>query len=352
MSAALERRYRRVLRLLPAGYRQAWEEDMVSAYLQSASEAGEDGPSLRERLSVVVLAVRLRLTGTHASPRTLVWLRAVHVFALVALLYQALAATVDAARMVMMLWGPVVYPQDALGHLVAWGRPTVWLLWIVAFIYVALGRLGMARMIVLLIAAEATVLTSALSIIDPSYAASLVAPNLGNVAQVAWFAVSVLSVLALPRGRAEAGTPSGRRSSVLWLGALLVGALILVTRELHYWLATPGLFELYVNLPTATHVGLLAGMVIALGWAATRGPNPSWLLALAALGGAEATLHLVDQWNNDGLGPIVGFSTSLPMSRLEVDGVVATLAVTCACVGVFALRRMPRPSGGLLPNRT
>jgi hypothetical protein len=34
-----ERNYRRVLRLLPANYRQFWEEDMVSAYLDSVGDS-------------------------------------------------------------------------------------------------------------------------------------------------------------------------------------------------------------------------------------------------------------------------------------------------------------------------
>jgi hypothetical protein len=33
MSGNLERRYRRVLRLLPGYYREQWEEDMITAFL-------------------------------------------------------------------------------------------------------------------------------------------------------------------------------------------------------------------------------------------------------------------------------------------------------------------------------
>ena len=35
MSSDLERRYRRVLRLLPGWYRQRWEQDMIAAFLDS-----------------------------------------------------------------------------------------------------------------------------------------------------------------------------------------------------------------------------------------------------------------------------------------------------------------------------
>src|SRR5690606_11156290 len=39
-----ERQYRRVLKLLPAGYRERWEEDMVSAYLDSVADASRRRP--------------------------------------------------------------------------------------------------------------------------------------------------------------------------------------------------------------------------------------------------------------------------------------------------------------------
>ena len=35
MSSNLERRYRRVLRLLPGWYRERWEDDMAAAFLDS-----------------------------------------------------------------------------------------------------------------------------------------------------------------------------------------------------------------------------------------------------------------------------------------------------------------------------
>ena len=72
MSNDLERRYLRVLRLLPGWYRQQWEQDMVAAFLDSwltgdpeADEyvTGAAGPSLAEVASVAVLAARLYLVG-------------------------------------------------------------------------------------------------------------------------------------------------------------------------------------------------------------------------------------------------------------------------------------------------
>jgi hypothetical protein len=82
----LELRYRRALRLLPRYYRDQWEEDMVSAFLESSltGDPGEDEfiiefgkPSWPELASVAALAVRLYLGGTGAPRRYLAWGQAV-----------------------------------------------------------------------------------------------------------------------------------------------------------------------------------------------------------------------------------------------------------------------------------
>ena len=63
----LEQRYRRVLRLLPGYYRDAWEEDMVAAFLDSWLTGDPEvdpavlkfcRPSLGEVASVAGLAAR------------------------------------------------------------------------------------------------------------------------------------------------------------------------------------------------------------------------------------------------------------------------------------------------------
>ncbi len=68
----LEERYRRVLRLLPAGYRRQWEDDMVAAFLETMQTgdaetdeylADHGRPSLAEMTSILSLAVRLRIGG-------------------------------------------------------------------------------------------------------------------------------------------------------------------------------------------------------------------------------------------------------------------------------------------------
>jgi hypothetical protein len=86
MAGDLELRYRRALRLLPRYYREQWEEDMVSAFLESSltGDPAEDEyiiefgkPSWPELGSVAALAVRLYLGGTDAPRRYLAWGQAV-----------------------------------------------------------------------------------------------------------------------------------------------------------------------------------------------------------------------------------------------------------------------------------
>jgi hypothetical protein len=98
MSGNLERRYRRVLRLLPGWYRRQWEEDMVAAFLDSwltgDSEADEyinkaAAPGLAETASVAGLAVRLHLGGAGIARRYF-WGQAVRRATLAVALVQAM----------------------------------------------------------------------------------------------------------------------------------------------------------------------------------------------------------------------------------------------------------------------
>jgi hypothetical protein len=97
----LEDRYRRVLRLLPAGYRQVWQEDMVAAFLASTATGDPETdeyladygrPGLAEVASVAALAARLRL-GTDAPARRDAWGRAVRLAVLLATLTNAVMST-------------------------------------------------------------------------------------------------------------------------------------------------------------------------------------------------------------------------------------------------------------------
>ena len=110
MTSELERRYRALLRMLPADYRAAWEDEMVATFLESTARddpeeaefAADFGrPSWPEVASVLALAVRLRLGGTGAGPRRRACGDAVRLVALMGLLAQAVLAVLGLGT---LLW--------------------------------------------------------------------------------------------------------------------------------------------------------------------------------------------------------------------------------------------------------
>jgi len=163
MSSHLERRYRRVLRLLPGWYRQQWEEDMVAAFLDSwltgDKEADEyiskaAGPSWAEVASVASLAARLCLTGPGA-PRRYAWGQAIRRAVLAVTLVQA---TRGLNILVQTTWSRHLFGwlPAAPASIVAatpggpW-PPAVWYLvayaWIVALVTLALRYYRTAQVI-------------------------------------------------------------------------------------------------------------------------------------------------------------------------------------------------------------
>ena len=125
MSSDLERRYRRVLRLLPGWYRKQWEQDMVAAFLDSWLTGDPDadayitkaaGPSAAEAASVAGLAVRLHLGGP-GTPRRHAWGQALRNAVLAVILVRAvggLDAFVSAVRAHSFgTWLPVLVKAHA-----------------------------------------------------------------------------------------------------------------------------------------------------------------------------------------------------------------------------------------------
>jgi hypothetical protein len=148
----LEQRYRSLLRVLPSAYREKWADDMVATFLEDmATDDVEDAeyvaefgkPSWAEIVSVVALAIRLRLGGGASSARYLTWGAAVRIVALVGMLVNALLATASVELLFWdagsIAWLPVpggVRPADPLpilGNLAA-------LLWVGAFLAVVFGH--------------------------------------------------------------------------------------------------------------------------------------------------------------------------------------------------------------------
>jgi hypothetical protein len=113
----LERRYRSALRLLPAGYRALWEEEMVATFLDSMqTDDPEEAeyltdfgrPRMSELASVAALAVRLRIGTTGGVPaRYLARGAALRLVALLLLLFNAIIGTMT---MLNQLWLASVLP--------------------------------------------------------------------------------------------------------------------------------------------------------------------------------------------------------------------------------------------------
>jgi hypothetical protein len=162
MSSDLERRYRRVLRLLPGWYRKQWEQDMVAAFLDGwltgDPEADEyitwaAGPSWAEVVSVAGLAIRLRLGGP-GTPRRLAWGQAIRRAVLTVLLVHAVLAV---NVLVLLVWGRRlagslhVLPASLVFVSPGSVWPAVYYLvnvaWIVIFGSLALGHARTARVL-------------------------------------------------------------------------------------------------------------------------------------------------------------------------------------------------------------
>jgi hypothetical protein len=162
VSTPLEQRYRRVLKLLPSYYRAAWEEDMVSAFLDSATTGDPEmdelsadlgHPSLAEAASVAALAVRLRLGGPTAPPQYYAWGQAVRRAILIVTMMQTAIA---APGLVILLWqtgriGWLPAPAPILstaGHPDVWRLPLVLLgyAWFPAFLELLRGHRRAAQL--------------------------------------------------------------------------------------------------------------------------------------------------------------------------------------------------------------
>ncbi|MFC8342888.1 hypothetical protein [Streptomyces sp. NPDC057280] len=164
MTTLLEARYRTVLRLLPAYYREAREEEMVEVYLWDVDQETQDQsrPTLGEVASIVALAVRSRLAATGAPRRYALFGSAVRNFALYAVLLQA--AVIVSDEVLRVTWsatrGPREWDLFLTGFTGSGPLPTVvaiagWvlpLLWTVTFFALVHDRRRLARAAVLLAA--------------------------------------------------------------------------------------------------------------------------------------------------------------------------------------------------------
>jgi hypothetical protein len=332
-----ERNYRRVLRLLPVGYRQLWEEDMVSAYLDGVGDSRRR--SAGEWFAVAWLALRLRLNGSHASPRARLWYQMVLGIALLTTLYEGLSATLVSADIAGWTSKVGMSQVSWQNQVAAWWEAGG-LLWVATFVCMVFGRLVAARVLVLVaLAYEFGPLARLVNFaIRPSWWSGRILPYEASHMHQAWLILSAVAVFLVPKDF---------RPSRGWLAAYLVPAAVIVPIAVA---AAPGAGGIsaphwvqvlqLVNVGSLLHVGLIVGMIVALARARR------WLFALAIFSGAVAAVQLVGYT----------YGTGYPMGESQagvwtgVNVVQLMLAVVCAVVGFIALRRDARSTQKAQPD--
>ena len=298
----LERRYRRVLRLLPGWYRAQWEQDMVAAFVDSwlTGDPYTDEcvlefckPGWAEVASVAGLAVRLHLGGP-GTARRYAWGQALRRAVLAVVLVHAVLA-VDVLVFLVRSRRLVGWLPAPPGSLVV--APGVWVTvyclagvtWIAIFVSLALGHYRTARVL------------AALAIV-PGLVALLQAQLIGIMPApfgpwVFWVLVDLAPVLAMTAFRGDA-PPAAPWPQLLALPAgyvLVYGPLLaLQATGNSAWLPDfSGLCCILVSLACLAHAP----------WARSRLATSTglWSLTLAllaAVAGAYRIVSLTDYLND------------------------------------------------------
>jgi hypothetical protein len=293
----LEQRYRRLLRLLPAYYRDAWEQDMVTAFLDSwlTGDPDEDSvimefdrPGWRETASVTGLAARLYLGGAGAPRRYFAWGQAVRGAVLAILLVHAAAGLdglVSAFLPGSRNWIVVPAPPATMAASPGGGwPPTVWYavgyVWIVIFVALVLGYYRAARVI-----AALAIVPALVWLVQAQLAGTLLSP-FGSWAF--WVLIDLAPVVAMAAFHRDA-PPAAHRPWLLAVPAycLLVSGPILTAglTEHSAWVPdTPGLCCVLVTLLCLAHA--------PRAWSSPAGTGV-WSLTLVLLTGLAGAYRIV-----------------------------------------------------------
>jgi hypothetical protein len=345
----LETRYRRVLRLLPPGYRAVWEDDMVGSLLdargvdgtdtEAAVLAGLGTPGPAEVLSVLWLAVRARLGVFGATPRQLVWGEAARKLALVGLLVAA------ADVLARALWDVAVLhhlPQAQFSTLAnpdwlltgPWHRllGTAPLLWVPAFVALVLGRRRVATGLAVLAVLPEVVRT----LLDISGFPGQTPSQLG------YLVARVLPVVALIAFHERAPAPRRRP----WLMALAVATAVLSLPAALLVRGSgplpPPTWAQLIFLDWAGVCALAAVTVTVVHLLARRRGrpfgSPGWTLALAVVAAVALLQRALS------LADYVRLSGEQPAYRVfEVAATLEVVLVAVATVVLAGLARADRP---------
>ncbi|MBQ0901252.1 hypothetical protein [Micromonospora sp. U21] len=334
----LEERYRFVLRLLPAAYRQEWEDDMVAAFLDSMDTGDSETtayvtdygrPSLSEVASIVSLAVRLRLGGADAPPRSYAWGQAVRLATLMAMLTHAVMITTSIAVTLWLsgkiAWLPApasewtITPPSSIWH-------TAWNLagyaWLPAYIALVLGHRRVAQAVALLAVVPPAITTAVQQAGDVPLSVS------------SWAMLLIDVVLLLAMAAFHHGAPPVPRRP--WLLALPVGVLLVPVPLFTIQATTPALRLL--DWPGLSCAAVTAAMVIHLTVRVSRRPrNLPWSLALTLLAVttlAQRTATLPDYSDQ------AQHTTLATIASVQAIAVLA-VGVPLAVLAIRALRRLP-----------
>jgi hypothetical protein len=279
----LERRYRRVLRVLPADYRAKWEEDMVDTFLLARRPDHPDAefdaefdaeygrPSWTEMASVVGLAARVSLGGVYAPPRSFARGEIVRRVALAGLLVHAVSAVVGVVSLLVV---QTRFPEYRVSDL-----DTLWalcgLLWVGSYLVLLADRRHLAAWL-----GTAALVPSVLNTVTDLASGGVSVATAGYR-----FLVAALPLLALAAFHRDAPAVRARP----WLIALPVGVVVVMAAALVT--QTPGAVAL--DWPGMLCVAaVVAGLALLV--SGRRGPWTGALPVLAVVLLGERVLTLID----------------------------------------------------------
>jgi hypothetical protein len=304
MSGVLERRYRRVLRLLPRYYRKQWEEDMVAAFLDGWLTGDPETdeyinkaarPGWAESASVAGLAARLYLGGAGAPRRYFARGQAVRRAALAVMMLHAsaglnaLVRTAWSRRLFGLPAPPWSLVTASPGGLWATVFYAVNVAWILIFVTLVLGHCRIARVLAVL-----AIVPGLVAVVQAQLTGTMPAP-FGSLAW--WVLFNLPPVLAMTAFHRDA-PPAARRP---WLLALPVVCLLVYGPLLA--------LEATGNFPWLPDSSGLCCILVALAclahapraWSRGSAGSGVWSLALvllAAVAGAYRIVTLTDYVND------------------------------------------------------
>ncbi|HEX4061685.1 MAG TPA: hypothetical protein VHY58_11775 [Streptosporangiaceae bacterium] len=303
MNGNLERRYRRVLRLLPGYYREQWEEDMVAAFLDGwltgDPEADEyisrvAGPSWAEIASVIGLAARQYLGGASAPRRYFAWGQAIRLAALAVALVHAVFGLDTFVR---LAWGHRLFGVPAAPAILGTAPPAslssaptagIWLTaayavagaWIVIYLALLWGRYRAAQVL-----AALAVVTDLAALLQHQFTGQAAPWGFWSF----WVLVDLVPALAMAAFHRDA-PPAARRPWLLALPAtyflVAVPQMAIQATSHFFWLPDfSGLCCLLVAIACLAHA--------PRAWSQRGGDSGVWSLALTLLAAVAAVYRLV-----------------------------------------------------------